>query len=57
MLISYKTRERLPDKMKKFFKEDNCGNEKYYVCRNFLAGAFELFKGMVEGFMPVFESN
>jgi len=55
MLISSKTYEKLPANMKKFFGEDSYGGEKYYVCRNFRAGAFGPFKGITEGFTPVFD--
>ncbi len=55
MLISSKTYEKLPANMKKFFGEDSYGGEKYYVCRNFRAGAFGPFKGITEGFAPVFD--
>lgn len=55
MLISSKTYEKLPANMKKFFGEGSYGGEKYYVRRNFRAGAFGPFKGITEGFAPVFD--
>jgi len=57
MMISRKTHEKLPKDIKRLFEEDALGYEKYYVHRNYRAGAFESFKEMIKDFVPVFENK